>query len=116
MSKQTKWLGDKITKDHVLEAARLWKTRERTLGFKKSTTYDVYIENEPYPPKAICALAYDLATNIKLTPSDFPGAKDGYWHGILKKWFPIRQKFSDADLEASADRLHELSFDELRMP
>ena len=89
MSKSTKWQGDRITEEHVRRAAFLWRTRKRTLGFRESSTYDVYIDGQPYPPKAICALAYEIATNETLTPRDFPGAKDGYWQNILHKWFRI---------------------------
>jgi predicted HNH restriction endonuclease len=83
------------------------------LGFKKSLTYDVFIDGKPYPPKAVSALAYELATKKKLAPADFAGAKDGYWHKILKQWFPVHPKGSTAALEAKADELVDVPLDEL---
>lgn len=72
---------------HVRHAAKRWK-QEGYGSFKDSTKYDVLIGNakERFPPKAICALALDIATGGRMTlePSDFPGAKDGGWHKRLK--------------------------------
>lgn len=72
-----------IKRDHVREAARLWREKPGRGGFRASTTYDVLVDRGRYPPKAICALAYELATDSELKPHDFPGAFDGPWHQVL---------------------------------
>ncbi len=87
-----KWQGEKITKAHILEAAEYWEKHPGALGFGPSRKYDIYIDGKPFPPKAISALAYELATKKTLEPKDFPGAFGGYWHEILKKFFPIWPK------------------------
>ncbi|MBX9610228.1 MAG: HNH endonuclease [Burkholderiales bacterium] len=114
MPRQSKWDGDQITRTHVRAAARLWRSGTKTLGFRESSTYDVYIDGRPYPPKAICALAYELATTKQLSPRDFAGAKDGYWHKILSQWYHVYPKRAfDTELETSADELSALALGEL---
>lgn len=82
----TKWNGNLISEVHVKQAAQLWGSRPNRIKspFRNSLKYDVYIDGKPYPPKAICAIAYKLAAGIELIPSQFVGAKDGYWHQVLK--------------------------------
>lgn len=74
----------KITRHHVLRAARIWKKDHGHGGFRDSIRYDVVINGEHFPPKAIAAIANRLAGNGDLLPSGFAGAKDGKWHRILE--------------------------------
>ena len=113
MAKPNHWHGDQIQEHHIREAAKLWNAEKDTLRFGNSVKYDVYIDGKPYPPKAICALAYKLATQKELTPDDFPGAKDGYWHKILSKYFPIHAKDSTFALDAKVDDLTSMQDTEL---
>ncbi len=69
---------------HVLRAAQIWRERIGYRGFRASRHYDVVIEGEHFPPKAIVSIANELSTGQKLRPSDFPGAWDGKWHRVLK--------------------------------
>lgn len=112
-----RWQGDKITAKHIRKAANLWSKDPRAMGFGSSTKYDVYIDGKPFPPKAISALAYKLATGETLKPQDFPGALDGYWHGILKKFFPIWPKSSvftsEEELDAKTKSLSGLTYEQI---
>lgn len=74
----------KITRDHVLRAARIWKKDHGHGGFRDSVRYDVVINRERFPPKAIAAIANRLAGNGDLLPSEFAGARDGKWHRLLE--------------------------------
>ncbi|WP_254215576.1 HNH endonuclease [Burkholderia multivorans] len=74
----------KITRDHVLRAARIWKKDHGHGGFRDSVRYDVVINRERFPPKAIAAIANGLAGNGDLLPSEFAGARDGKWHRLLE--------------------------------
>lgn len=69
---------------HVIEAARRWREQPGYGGFRESRQYDVIIRGKPYPPKAIVAIAGELAGGRLLLPSEFPGAWDGKWHRALK--------------------------------
>lgn len=69
---------------HVIEAARRWREQPGYGGFRESRQYDVIIKGKPYPPKAIVAIAGELAGGRLLLPSEFPGAWDGKWHRALK--------------------------------
>jgi 5-methylcytosine-specific restriction endonuclease McrA len=117
MATKRKWHGERITATHIRKAAKLWEKEPGTLGFRESTKYDVYVEGKPFPPKAISALAYQFATGETLLPSDFPGALDGYWHGILKNFYPIFPKSSvftnEQDLDATEKIVSKLSYEQL---
>lgn len=112
-----RWQGEKITEKHIRQAAKHWEKNPGALGFGPSTKYDVYIDGKPFPPKAISALAYQSATKQTLEPKDFTGTFDGYWHGILKKFFPIWPKSSvftkDQDVEAMSQNISALSYEQL---
>ena len=106
MAKVGKWRGEKIEERHIREAAKRWSSGE-TLGFRSSAKYDVYIDNAPFPPKAICALALESASGQRIRPRDFLGADDGYWHQILKKWFKVIPKYSNS-MESLETQTNEL--------
>lgn len=109
-----RWSGELIEKRHIEQAAVLWDKGKRPSGFGKSIRYDVYINDKPYPPKAICALAYWLAAKEKLAAVDFKGAGDGYWHQILKNHFPVKYKNPAVGEQAEIDKIRHLSDKELR--
>mgnify|MGYP000617908005 CR=1 FL=1 len=115
MSKR--WQGEKITAEHIRKAANVWTNDPGVMGFGSSTRYDVYVDGKPFPPKAISALAYKFATGETLNPQDFPGALDGYWHGILKKFFPIWPKSSvftsEEELNAKTKGLIGLTYEQI---
>lgn len=110
-----KWPGtENITLRHIQKAAKLWKRDPSKFSFRESRKYDVWIDDAPYPPKAISAIAYQLATATELTPSDFAGLKDGFWHKILKNHgLAIVSKNSEAALTFQAEALHGLADEEL---
>lgn len=106
--------ANKITKAHINAAAKKWKRNPSIFRFRESRIYDVYVAGEPYPPKAICAIAYNIATKKTLEPTDFVGAEDGFWHRILKnRGYSIVSKYSDAALVAKSEALLNLSDKEL---
>lgn len=75
---------NEIRPEHIEQAALFWERNPHYHGFRESTKYDVIISGKPYPPKAIVAIARELAGLGELFPSDFAGAKDGKWHKLLK--------------------------------
>src|SRR5579864_5223018 len=72
-----------IKAHHVLKAAQKWREQTGYGGFRPSRHYDVIIQGEHFPPKAIVAIANELAGGGKMRPADFPGAWDGKWHREL---------------------------------
>ena len=69
---------------NVRDAVPIWLKNPRRGGFSKSVKFDVEIGGVRYPPKAIIAIAYELAGHGILTPKDFGGAEKGPWHKALK--------------------------------
>ncbi len=72
-----------ISEANVIEAAHIWRSQPGRGGFGPSTTYDVIVGKQSYPPKAIASIANELAGNGELRPQDFPGAFGGKWHRTL---------------------------------
>ena len=94
---------DKVKNTHVKKAAKFWAQQENFLPFHNSHSYDVIIEGKPYPPKAISSKAYEIATGVKILPSEFFGARKGRWNNLLEKLgFQIVEKGSYASI---ADRV-----------
>ncbi|TDR04458.1 HNH endonuclease [Paraburkholderia silvatlantica] len=82
-----------FSRHHVLAAARKWEEQPGYGGFQTSRHYDVVINGKHYPPKAIVAIAKELAGANLMRPADFPGARDGKWHKVLKELdFPVVPK------------------------
>lgn len=78
---------DLITLSHLRTAARI--VGADGLGyppFRRSTHYDARLPRAqtPYPPKALIACAYELATGKLLVPSDFAGAWEGFYLNRLR--------------------------------
>jgi hypothetical protein len=79
-----------IDAKNVLAAAQFFKKNGRNFGlFRESSKYDVIIKNEHYPPKAIFAIAYNLATGESIEPGKFGGSAKG----------PVHQKFKELGFE-----------------
>ncbi|MCA8426885.1 HNH endonuclease [Burkholderia seminalis] len=76
---------DGVERRHVIRAARRWDEHPGYGGFGKSTRYDILIKGNPYPPKAIIALAIESAGGELPRPTDFRGAWDGPWHRFLTR-------------------------------
>ncbi|MDX3894868.1 HNH endonuclease [Pusillimonas sp.] len=82
---------------HVFKAADIWKSRPGYGGFRQSLKYDVCINGEYFPPKAIAAIAQEEAGQSLMTPADFAGVKEGKWHKAFRKLgFPIVEKNNGA--------------------
>lgn len=86
---------------NVRDAVAIWTKNPRHGGFKQSRKFDVEVDGVRYPPKAIIAIAYELAGNGVLTPSDFGGMDNGPWHKTLNAaGFTIYRK-SEKDIDRS---------------
>jgi hypothetical protein len=84
-----------IRKSDVRKAARQWARDGKFRDFRNSTRYDVLIDEVPYPPKAICGIAYENATGTPLSSAYFKGARDGPWQTWLNSLgFPVVPKSS----------------------
>jgi putative restriction endonuclease len=72
-----------LTSAHIRSAAEHWNKQRGYAPFKSiSHSWDVLIDGRRYPPKAITALAHDLAGFGRLEPADFSGTVQ---HGFLHK-------------------------------
>jgi putative restriction endonuclease len=99
---------DGVRKKHVVDAAARWRAEPGYGGFRDSTRYDILIKGRPYPPKAIAAIACELAGVTRPRPSEFKGAWDGHWHRALKDLgYPIVPKVdpeaADGEAPTTAD-------------
>jgi predicted HNH restriction endonuclease len=87
---------DAVKKEHVIQAAEYWLKQDSYSPFYNSRNYDVVINNELFPPKAIVSKAHEFATGIALKPSEFSGTKLGTWHRVLRNLgFPVIDKPGD---------------------
>ncbi|WP_276530866.1 AAA family ATPase [Aestuariivivens sediminis] len=65
---------EKVRKEHIIQGIRDYKEKGLPKGFGPSSTYDLFYNNEPFPPKAIMAYANYYATGAKPT-NNFPGGE-----------------------------------------
>jgi putative restriction endonuclease len=70
---------------YIRKAAAFWEQNPGYGEFRNSVRYDVVIDGRHFPPKAIVAIARELAGFRLMRPSAFPGAKEGHWHQELKR-------------------------------
>jgi hypothetical protein len=78
---------------HVRQAARILSKQVSYKPFLESRVYDVLIDGQRFPPKAIVSKAYELATDEILIPPHFGGAIEGVWLRRLRALnFEIRKK------------------------
>jgi hypothetical protein len=73
---------DQVTRTDVLRALKEYdrlgpKRFFSEHGFAPTTTYELVWDKGRYPPKAILATAYELATGKRLASGDFEGGKTG---------------------------------------
>jgi hypothetical protein len=61
-------------------------------GFGPTLTYDLVWEMRRYPPRARLGTACELATGIRLAPSDFEGGKRSAVRVLEKPGFDIQPK------------------------
>lgn len=87
-----------LTVRNVKRAAAKWRREPGYGGFQKGRHYEVMIDGCGYPVKAIVAIGLEFAGEGLLTPSDFPGRRDGRWHRELEALgFTIRAKGNHTD-------------------
>lgn len=113
--------SDRVTAQHVRRAAAFWRKNPAYNGFQNARHYEVEIDGQRYPIKAITSIALEMAGQPTLMPRDFPGAYDGRWHTMLKNLgFKIHNKESRPETlsrhpSVSSAELYELLV-ELRAP
>jgi hypothetical protein len=61
-------------------------------GFAPTTTYDLFWQERPYPPKAILGTAYEFATGQRLASGDFEGGKSGAVKVLGELGFDVRAR------------------------
>ena len=66
---------ENIEANHISEAAKIFNAEGYPTGFGPSTTYDVEIGGELYPPKAVLAYANQLASG-EPPMNDFSGGRE----------------------------------------
>lgn len=74
----------KVSADNIESAAKFWRKNLGYRGFRESVHYDVIINGEPYPPKAIVSIAHEISGLADMEPSSFKGARKGPWHKMLE--------------------------------
>ena len=95
MSHSPAW--DKVTGAEVVSALKEYDQLgpERFFsehGFGPTTTYDLVWNEQPYPPKAILATAYEFATGQRLASGDFEGGKTGAVKVLGRLGFTVRPR------------------------
>lgn len=104
------WEPKKVNASHVRRAAKLWAADGGFLNFHNSTRYDVIIDGNPFPPKAIASIAHQLATDKVLFAHEFGGAREGLWHRRLKELgFEICEKRSGDVFQNQVSKSSKLS-------
>jgi hypothetical protein len=88
---------DQVTQPDVVRAIKAYDQLgpERFFsehGFGPTTTYDLVLNERPYPPKAILGTAYELATGRRLASRDFEGGKSGAVKVLGNLGFTIRAR------------------------
>ena len=92
MTQKIAW--DEVTDAHVLRAIEAYdqlgpKRFFSEHGFAPTTTYDLVVNERPYPPKAILGTAYEFATGQRLASGDFEGGKSGAVKVLGKLGFTV---------------------------
>jgi 5-methylcytosine-specific restriction enzyme A len=105
------WNFGKVEAAHVEQAAKHFVSLNRDFSpFKNSLKYDVEINGDYFPPKAIASMAHKFATGYALTPYEFGGAQNGPAQERLRALgFSIHNKaFDSLPEEVDTDEvLHE---------
>lgn len=75
----------KVRAANIRAAAKFWEKNRGYRGFRKSLHYDVIIDGEHFPPKAIVSIAHEKSgVALDMKPSSFKGARRGPWHDMLR--------------------------------
>jgi len=61
-------------------------------GFAPTIAYDLVMNEQSYPPKAILGTAFELATGDRLAPADFEGGRSGTVRILLGLGFDVRPR------------------------
>lgn len=102
-----KTVAEPLTQEDVRKAVKRFLERDRTVNtYSHSTTYDLIVDGEPYPPKAIFGLAMSKLLGIEVISTHFSaGLKSPCFTTFENLGFEIRLKqgspWSDAEMEDS---------------
>jgi hypothetical protein len=104
MPKRSPATFHQLTADHFHQAARNWRLHGAPSGFRDSQDWDVLVEGQRFPPKAITAMAHQLAGLGELKSRDFSGRQShGFLHGILQSLgFELLGKAEDTPVALGA--------------
>jgi hypothetical protein len=88
---------DRVDGEHVRAAIREFdlagpKAFFAEHGFAPTTTYDLVVGGNLYPPKAILGRAYELATGRRLASTEFEGGRGGAVTVLERLGFDIRPR------------------------
>ncbi|MDK9761632.1 HNH endonuclease [Vibrio sp. D420a] len=102
-----KTMAEPLTQEDVRKAVKRFLEQGRTVHtYSHSTTYDLIVDGEPYPPKAIFGLAMSKLLGIEVISTHFSaGLKSPCFTTFENLGFEIRLKdgspWSDAEIEDS---------------
>ncbi|PAU38386.1 hypothetical protein CKF94_08840 [Vibrio coralliilyticus] len=102
-----KTMAEPLTQEDVRKAVKRFLKQDRIIHtYSHSTTYDLIVDGEPYPPKAIFGLAMSKLLGIEVVSSHFSaGLKSPCFTTFENLGFEIRLKngspWSDAEMEDS---------------
>lgn len=114
--RRSEHLLDSISKDHINQAVELYKSGYKH-GFKDSTKFDLIIEGNRYPPKAIIGLAAVPLYGEPFGPNDFTGGSDSKCFRILtSNGFIIAPKEDCFKPTADAQELEKRALEALTAP
>lgn len=82
----------KITKQHILEAIKLYEEKGSPSVFGPSTSYDLIHDGKSYPPKVIAAYAANISTGEPIVNDFYGGPKQACFKALEKADFEITSK------------------------
>ncbi len=85
ITQSDKNIPDGITCEHILKAVKDYEEDIIEHSFIDSRDYDVIINDEKYPPKAIIGLASRYLIDRPLAPSEFSAGLDKKCFKVLKE-------------------------------
>lgn len=102
-----------VNEVHIVKAAKAFKAEGCPSGFSLSTYYDVEIEGELYPPKAIMAYANQLATGEPPENNFKGGRKTDCFDAFARNGFKIHSRANAKNLSNWIEGYKKLISDEL---
>lgn len=97
-------IPESITAEHVLAAIEDFMAGVHH-DFADSTKYDLVVDGQRYPPKAILGLAAKRAAGKLLKPGDFSGGEDSKCFAILRSLGYVVEPKRDVPSESTDDQL-----------